>query len=303
MNASNIDLNLLVALRALLDERNVTRAAKRLGITQPAMSNCLKRLRATFDDPLLVVSGRRLLLTPRAEQIYPRLVEVLDVIDAGLLNSPEFDPSVHKAELNLSVHDYEALILLPELNTRVLKPFPLSEITLQSPIEIDSRTALESGISLFATGPQLPETKGLKRVRLWEDRFVCLDAGKRRKKDMSISEYSDRDHIYIAPHGGKSRLVEEHLSELNLKRNVRLNTASFLLIPDLVRETNYLATVPLMIARKFASVSDDLHIRNCPIPLDSFSIFLFWHERTDRLPLSVWFRNLLTSAFRRRDQS
>ena len=246
-----------------------------------------------------MISGRKLLLTPRSEQIYPRLVEVLNVIDGDLLHAPTFDPNVHKTELNLSVHDYEALILLPELNARVLKPFPLSEITLQSPLEIDSRTALESGTSLFATGPQLPETKRLKRVRLWEDHFVCLDVGKRRKKDMSIAEYSDREHIYIAPHGGKSQLVEDHLSGFSLNRKIRLTTASFLLLPNLVRETNYIATVPMRIAKKFVNVSDDLQIRTCPIPLDSFSIFLFWHERTDRQPVSVWFRNLMISAFRR----
>ncbi len=294
MNLRAVDLNLLVALQALLAERNVTRAAKAVGLTQPAMSNALSRLRDLFGDPLLIRTPGGMQPTPRAEGLTAPLAAALRQIEAEVLRSKVFQPESCDLTFNVATQDYEQLVLLPPLMEKLAKVAPRVRLHITTHRDRLPIEDLQQGRIDFMIGVQQESHAGLYKTPLLDDRFICAMHDKHPdvKARLTLQRYAALDHLLISPYGGMSGYVDEALADHGLTRNVKLAVPHFSLAPFVLLRSNFVLTLPERAARLFA---DHLPIKLAKPPLEipGFSEFLFWHERTHGDPAYAWFRQIL----------
>jgi DNA-binding transcriptional LysR family regulator len=297
VNLSAIDLNLLVVLEALLEERNVTHAGHRIGLTQPATSNALGRLRALLGDPLLVRSGREHVLTPRAEALRHDLGEALARVRHALRDPTPFSPATCSAVFRVGMSDYAAFLLLPGLRRRLAERAPAIGISV---IPVEVRTAerlldervLDVAIDVF--GDRAPE--GPHRDLL-DDDFVCVMradhplAGAR----MTRKRFVAHPHLLVSPGGQREGVVDRALAELALARDVAVTVPHFLLAPHLIAASDLLGVLAGRIARAVAAPLG-LVLRAPPLTLPGFTLTMVWHHRLDADPAHAWLRRLLVEA-------
>lgn len=286
---SAIDLNLLVALRALLSERHVTRAARRIGLSQSATSHALSRLRDLLGDPLLVRSGRELELTPRAARILPALERGLSDLHNAIAGEPEFDPRTARRTFAIGTSDYlQALImgpLLRELATRA------PGIDLSVVVFPNVRELLESGAIDLALSVPLPELRSMHHEALFEENFLCMVRRDHPqiKKAPSLDRYLAQRHVMVSPSGTPGSFVDTLLSQRGLERRVALRVTNFLIVPVVVCETDFINTMPARLARQLARLYP-LRLLPPPIELPSFEYGMYWHPRLDQDPAQRWLR-------------
>jgi len=286
-----VDLNLLLVLQALLEERHVTRAATRLGLSQSATSHALSRLRELYGDPLLVRAGRELTLSPRAERLLPRLSQGLDELGAAVADEPAFDPRTARHHFKLGSSDYGQVVLLPRLLARLARDAPGVEISVNGDSHLPE--LLESGeIDLAVTPSSIP--RSLQTRTLFTEDFVCMV--KRRsalaRGKLSLSRYLAARHVVVAPSGTPGSLVDNVLSQRGLSRQIALRVPNFLVAPIVVSAADYINTGPARLARHLAEVYP-LTLLPPPLPLPDFEIKLTWHARLDHDPAQRWLRQVI----------
>lgn len=300
MNIREVDLNLLVALERLIELKNVSHAAEQLGVTQPAMSNILSRLRKTFNDDLLVKVGREMDLTPKAKEVALPLKEVINSIQSQILNTKKFDPTADAFHFKLAFHDYEQLVIHSKLMPNLLKNYPKISIEHLPMKTIHPTEELGSGVIDFSTSPVTKDRAGIFRKKLFTDEFTCLAdrRNKRLKSDLLTTEiYTDLEHIFIAPHGGMSGQADELLKRKKLSRFVRMSVTEFSTTPWLILNSNLIVTLPKMAADIFASQHKDLVVHDCPLKINPVDIYLSWHERLNNSEPHQWLKYLIISSF------
>jgi DNA-binding transcriptional LysR family regulator len=297
MNINKVDLNLLSALDVLLELRSVSRAAKQLNITQPAMSNALARMRELLDDELLVRSGREMLVTPRAERLQAKLRSSLQQLERDVLRPVGFDPRTWRQTFSVGFHDYEQLLILPSLEESWSGHYPGLAVHCKTPASMDSFSELRSGALDVATGRQVPNSGEIYHKRLLKDRFVCLVWNGNRvvRNSLTVSTYASLSHIFIAPHGSARGEADERLAELGIERMLRFALPQFSVVPWMLLNSQLVATLPERIAQRFAEVFP-VKIVECPLKLSDFSIYLLWHERTHKSPAHVWMRDQIVKS-------
>lgn len=287
-----LDLNLLKALAALLDERNVTRAAARLGVSQPAMSGILTRLRESFDDPLFARSQRGIIPTPRALELAQPVQRVLRDID-GLLHPPVFDPATARLDFTIAATDYAlravALPFLAALKQRA----PHIRVALASMEDAPLQERLERGeIDLALTTPQ-DTPPGLHARRLFDEHYVCAlreDHPVVRGRRMSLRQFCALDHALVSYAGDPFHgVTDEALAQRGLQRRVSLSVKRFLVLPEILRSTDLVAVVPYRLVAGVAG----LKLLAPPLEIAGFTKTAAWHERTHRDPAQRWLRQLL----------
>jgi DNA-binding transcriptional LysR family regulator len=289
-----LDLNLLLALDALLAERSVTRAARRVGLTQPAMSRALGRLRAALGDALLVRSGRGLVATPRAEALQERLHASLEQLEGAVYQAPRFAPATCRRIFHLATADYGVAVVVPPLLRRLATEAPGVGIVVH-PQGGGEDEALAEGRLDALLGPRRPSARGLVWTRLFSEGFVCLVQSARRS--LPLRAYCQAGHLFVSPALQASGVVDEALARRGLQRRIAATVPSFLVAPLLVAQTDLVATLPRRIAALFES---GFAVRTLPLPIDlpSFTVSLAWHERARRDPAHAWFRRLLVEVSR-----
>lgn len=296
-----IDLNLLVALRALLAEQHVTRAAARVGLTQPAMSHALARLRALLGDPLLVRTRSGMVLTPRARELASPLDRLLGDV-ASLLAPPEpFDPARSTKTFRVATGDYVELVLMPAVLARVWREAPNVNVQLRVLGSRGIEDLDEDRIDV-ALGPA--DTFGGARrsvfvQKLLSERFVCVvredhpSVGRR----LSLEHFLALPHALITPRGSAGGIVDSALAKLGKRRRVAVEVPHFLVAPFLVEKTDVILTLAERIARALAP---SVRLRTVTPPpelqLPGFDISLVSHERSRADPAHVWFRSVVTSV-------
>lgn len=301
MNLSSVDLNLLVALDALLAERSVSRAALRLGLSQPATSHALARLRAHFGDPLFVRTPEGMVPTPRAMAVAEPLRVALEAARAAFEGPRKFEPSRAERLFRLSVADGMAALLLPTLVERVSQQAPSVDLALSPVAQIDAvdRMLLDGALDA-ALVPTTFERAGIQRRLLWKERFVCvLRAGHplSRRRSLSLDEWLALRHLLVAPRGAPGSIVDDALAAKGRRRRVALQVPQFLLAPTVIERSDLAWTAPARVAEALAS-RFELVIKPLPIELEGFSVFLRWHERFDRDEGHRWLRAKLIEASR-----
>jgi len=291
MNLSALDLNLLVVLEALLQERSVTRAGRRVGLSQPATSHALRRLRAELGDPLLVKAAGGLALTPRANQLRPHLEQALRSARSVFSPPVEFDPAAWAGEMRLSLNDYNEVLLLPRLHARVRAEAPALDLRVR-PIGAAGRELDENEIDLAAATFALPPPHLRVRVVMREG-FCCIV---RRDhpvlaRGLDLDTYCACEHLLIAPRGDARGLADDVLQSMGRTRRVALTTPHFVVAPHLVAATDLVLTLPTRLAVHMARL---LPVTVLPVPLSMapFSVAIAWHPRTDGDAGQAWFRAL-----------
>jgi DNA-binding transcriptional LysR family regulator len=288
VNLAAIDLNLLTSLDALLAEENVTRAAKRLGLSQPAVSHSLRRLRELLGDPLLVRDKAGMAATPRALALRGPVRVALDAAEAVLRSKPAFDPATETRTFTLSMADQGSFLLLPPLVDRLAREAPGIRIEVR-PASHQLPDDCELGTGVFE-----PASSGVEEERLWHENFVCLlrkgSPGTRgpfdRKRYLSLS------HLVVAPRGGPGSYVDDLLARTNERRTVALRVPHFLVAPHIVAATDLVWAAPESIARVFVEQLP-LVAREVPVRLDGFTITMRWHTRLASDPGLAWLRGVM----------
>ena len=296
------DLNLLPALQALLEETSVTRAATRLGLSVPAMSHALARLRVQLDDPLLVRAGQRMTLTPRAVDLRPRVIAALAQATAAL--QPEHATELRDLTRTFRIHatDHALTILGPRIDrgARVAPNIALHVL----PNQRDETRALRDGAIDLAVGvydyaPYSELPSELRIQQLLTDEFVCVVRAEHPtvRSKLGLAEYAALDHLQIVPRGEPGGYVDELLAVHGLQRRVARAVPYFLAALVLTASTDYVLTVSRLLARPMAS---KLGLRLVAPPpelgLEPYALSQIWHPRDDRDPSHRWLRSVIAQA-------
>lgn len=294
----SMDLNLLLALDALLEERSVTRAAGRLGLSQPAASRALGRLRAALGDELLVRAGRALVPTPRAVAMRPELRGALERLGAAVGGAPAFDPAVARRTFHLATADYGMAVLLPPLLARLTAEAPHVDLLIH-PQSGDQEAALAEGRLDLLVVPRRGAARGLVWTRLIADDFVCLVRSGHPAvgRTLSLARYVELGHVFVAPAQQPTSVVDEELARRGLSRRIAVRLPSFLAAGQVVARTGLVATL----ARRVAELAiGQLPVRIVPVPLElpRLTVSAAWHERVRRDPGHAWFRRLVAESAR-----
>ena len=303
MNSSALDLNLLAALDALLTERNVTKAAKRLNISQPALSARLGKLRTIFGDALLIPSRRGMIATQRALELQAPLRLALDQLRSIARMPARFNPATAKETISIAASDYmQSTLLLPML-AGIRRRAPLLKVALHL---IDGARVWEqmerADIDIAMMTPENAPPL-LRSRQLWSERYVCIArAGHpKARQDMSPAAFSALDHVVVSPRGsGFVGAADAALKECGLARKVFISVNSFLLVPQLVSKSDLVALIP---ERLIANDMAGLQTFPPPIDVPGFSIAMVWHDRTTSSPCHLWLRRKIVASARRADAS
>jgi DNA-binding transcriptional LysR family regulator len=287
-----VDLNLLLALDALLMERNVTRAAERLSVGQPAMSASLGRLRKHFGDPLLVREGRTLVPTPLATSMAPLVREAVAAMEAVFGRTRGFDPLVDRRSFTIMASDYVTLILLRGLVARLAAEAPLQRLNVV-PVQGDFAEQLRRGQADVLVLPTELTGAGFAfpHRHLFNDRYVLVaDAANTAVGQvLSVEEFAELP--YVAYSGGPlPSIADAQLDAMSIPRRVEMSTQSFVVAPFLVTGTPFVALVHERLARLVAAQAN-LKVLEPPLPLRPISEALFWNPRDTEDPAHRWLRD------------
>ncbi len=298
MDLHLFDLNLLVALDALLTERNVTRAGNRLNLSQSAMSGALARLRHYFHDELLVPVGRQMALTPVAQELVEPVRDILLRIRGTLGSKPQFEPLTATRHISLAVSDYVAEILMADVLRRARREAPHMTFELRA-VGRRATEDLESGELDFLISPEGYVSASHPTYVLFEDTYTCVAwAGNDAiGRSLTLEEYLDLGHVVVSVAGAEQpgNYDEQFLRRASFKRRVEILVPTFSLAPQLVVGTGRVTTITTRLAVKCAE-SLPLKLLPMPIAMPPMVEMLQWHKVNDYDPASQWFRQLLKAA-------
>jgi len=296
MNLHRLDLNLLKSLDVLLAERNVTRAASRLNLSQPALSSQLKQLRALFGDPLLLPGSRGMIPTARALALQDSLREHLAQLFALVTEQQHFDPATAEHTFRIVASDAIHRVVAPELLRRLQATAPRCRLALLQPNLAalpEQMSAGEIDLALL-TPAALPDR--LKTRVLYDETFLCL-----LRKDhpaagrpLDLEGFCALEHLVVSPTGGGFwGAVDDALAALGRQRRVAVSAPSFLLAPELIASSDLIATVPAKLAQRW---SDRLAVVAPPCEVTGFSVAMGWHPRNHADPAQRWLREQVLAA-------
>jgi DNA-binding transcriptional LysR family regulator len=298
---NRFDLNTLVTLKVLLDERHVTRAAEKLSLTQSAVSRILAKLRQDFDDPLLVKSGKHLSLTPKAERLYLPLSKILEQI-TGLLLPESFDPLTAKGSIRIATNDYGSHALLPRLIPLLNEAAPGIQITA-----LDSRSNLiaeleENKVDLILGGDTVPSPNIYQRIVASDGFQGLVRKGHPYEEGMTLEQYLSLNHVMISPKGTGLSEVDELLKKKGLARNVTVRMPHFFPALEIIANTDFMILLPEHFVRRYVDTKKFTAITP-PFDVPTFDVSMFWHARMHHEPLHSWFRKFVyEKIYERKDK-
>ena len=293
-----VDLNLLVVLDALAEHRSVSRAAEALGMSQPATSAALARLRTLFADPLFVKSGAEMRPTPRAQALAGPVGLVIGTVKREVLASPLFEPATASRRFLLLAPDIAEIRFVPPLHARLAALAPGCTLGTLSMPRHAAAEALESGAAELALGyfPDLQKA-GFYQQRLFSTQLVCLVRRGHPSvgSSLSLAQYLAADHVLVRPEG-REHVFDRFLAEQGLKRRVVLQVGHYMSLLPIIEGSDLLATVPQDLAELFARL---LPLRILPSPIASppIDVHQFWHGRFHKDPAHVWLRGVIQALF------
>jgi DNA-binding transcriptional LysR family regulator len=295
---AGFDLNLLVIFDVLVAERSVTRAAKRLGLSQPAVSNALARLRESLGDRLLVRASHGMVPTSRALVLQRQLGESLDRIGSAIDGAASFDPRTAQRTFVLVATDYVQFVMLGALLSRVRRTAPGVVIHILPPVKEFPWHQLEDGsIDLILGGTHVREVPtGLHRRWIFRDQVVCIlrNSHPYANEKLTLEHYLELDHVEALPVGSLG-LADRVLSTLGHQRRVVLTVPHFLIAPFLVMQSDCSFTLAHRIGKPLEALLP-LCVRPLPFEMPSVTIGAFWHDRVHHDPAHSWLRRLIVET-------
>jgi DNA-binding transcriptional LysR family regulator len=291
------DLNLLPVFITLMEERSVTRAAERLGITQPALSNALARLRTMMQDPLFIRERYGIQPTQMAEALAPVIAAALAQIDDAILGQQDFDPAKAERLMTIAPNSYVEFVLMPAIVTRLRQLAPGLRLRL-TPFGNDlAETGIMSGTTAMALGRIVDPPDNLIVQHLMDDRLACVvradhpEIGAR----LSRAQYERLKHVNVLPPGRMRAGLFQALERQGVRREVAVSVTHFLAVPEMIAVTDYCATLPALICRRLAH-DKRLKILAPPVDLGTFPVEMAWHVRYRHDPAHRWLRALVAEV-------
>jgi len=294
------DLNLLPIVIALYDELSVSRAARQLGMSQPAVSKALRRLRESFEDPLFVRGPSGIVPTPRAHAIVRAARPHLQHLQEDLLKGEHFDPATSSRPIVLGLSDIAEMAFLPSILDHFRVHAPKAAVHSVTIPDVKLAEGLENGDVDVAAGyfPALAQ-RNFRQRRLSKHGFACLmRAGHPLwKKRLTLAAYLAADHIAIRREGRSQELLERFIERRKMRRKIAMYTSNVLSVPFIVMDTHLVATLPYAVVTRFASLTSQVAAALLPFDL-MYDLKLHWHRRFDNEPRSIWIREQLAAVFK-----
>ncbi len=298
MNLRNVDLNLLVVLDALLAERNVSRAGRRIGLSQSAMSAALARLRIVFRDPLLVRSGRNLALTQGAEQLIIPIREILGRVEQTISERPEFNPSIASRSFSISASDYATLVLLVPFVRRLVVEAPNVTIHILPRFRDVAQVLKTDQADIVIEPRELFADIRFPSQVLFRDRWLCAVDAKNphvRNNRLTMKRYLQLPHlVYSIGTDRQLNLADQHVGQLGVRRQIDVTVESFLLVPFLLEGTLMVSLILERAARRLAGITRVRTLKP-PLRLPDIHEALYWHPRHTSDPGHRWLRERLAA--------
>jgi DNA-binding transcriptional LysR family regulator len=294
MNEPRIDLNLLTVLQAIMAERSVTRAARRLSMTQPAVSNALRRARGLFNDDLFTKGIGGFLPTERMIEVWPELDRSLNAL-SDLTRVPQFTPATAKGAFRVAVTDALAFAVVPALAKRFLTEAPNAKLhfhmhTNEGSIAMLDRGDLDCAVGMF---PQPPQS--LRMRALMEDTYVCVMRADHPLRDgLTLQNYTAARHVLVKQAASSRGIVDIWLELHGRTREIVTIVNRFEDAVNLVADTELLAAIPMFFAKTRADRTTVLIA--LPFPADRLVYKLIWHNRSNGSASHRWFRNLVSTV-------
>lgn len=301
----SLDLNLLLVLHWLLTERNVTAAASRIGLSQPATSRALARLRQIFDDPLLVKSGGVMAPTPMAEKLQPAIAHAMERCRDVLRVSEVFDPQKQEGSYRIACVDYVGAIVASAWASAVSPEAPGLDLDIVD-LTIEASRELVSGridliivpdLRVLDLPPSVDVDQFVRREIYFQDYMCAVRKGHPlAKSKITLKRFVDLDHILVAPQGAKFGLVDRILEQKGLSRRITYRTYSFLLALPILKRSDCVITAPEGL---LALDANSLKIFSPPLDVPGFSMFAGWHPNWTHDERHKWVREKLFAVFKK----
>ncbi len=296
MNINAVNLNLLVAFVALFEEASVTRAARRAGVTQPAMSNTLAQLRLLFDDALFLRHKTGLTPTTRAKQLVEPIRHGLSLL-AAALEEPRFEPRSSERRFVIMTSDYVELVLLPALLRRLAKQAPRVRLQLRSWSLHEAPPELARGEADLMLGfyGKLPPQH--YEQHLFDDEYVCVVRRRNPlvKSKLTLSRYLELSHVLVSARADSPGSVDRALAALGKQRTIGARVSHFSSVPVLVAQTDFVAALDRRVAEVFARPLG-LKLFPPPLKLPRGTVGQVWHEQQARDPAQIWLRDQVAAV-------
>ena len=304
MKLSNIDLNLLVYFNILLRERNVTKAAEHLGLSQPAMSNGLRRLRKVFNDPLLVRTSKGMMPTDKAKELQPQVQKVLSQIETFIQPTIKFSPGESKRLFRVMASDYAETTLLPRVRSRMTKEAPDTALDILTPSDVTFQDIELGNVDLVINRfDQLPQSLHLST--LWSDDFSCvMRADHPLRKGFNLDKYLQGNHVWVNKTGmgvatgvnpddiQKLGWVDIALDDLGYRRKIAVFTRHYISAIQLTRQQDLIATVATR-STHLVNHFKNLAILPAPFKIPNIELHMVWSPLLHHNIAHKWFRNLI----------
>lgn len=291
------DLNLLPVFLTLMDERNVTRAAERLGMTQPALSNALNRLRDTLRDPLFIRERYGMRPTQMAEELAPTVRAALSSLNEAIGGQQEFDPERATRQFTIAPNSYVEFVLMPVIVARLRELAPGIRLRL-TPFGNDLvETGAVSGATEMVIGRIVDPPDNMVVQHLLDDGLACVV----RKDHPDVADHLSKDqyermkHVNVVPPGRMRAGLFQALQQNGVTRDVAVSVTHFLAVPEMIAVSDYCATLPGLICQRLAR-DERLKVLPAPVDLGTFPVELAWHVRYRSDPAHRWLRSLISDV-------
>jgi DNA-binding transcriptional LysR family regulator len=298
MDLCDMDLNLLVIFNQILLDRNVSVAANKLGLSQPAVSNSLKRLRAVLKDELFLRTSKGMEPTPYALHLSESVTYALNTLQTALATRDSFDPLTSTRTFNLAMTDIGEMYFMPPLMDALTRRAPHINLSTVRPSAGNLKEDMLSGSVDLALG-LLPDLKdGFFQRRLFRQSYVCMfrKGHPTAKSPMSLQQFCELEHVGVRAANTGHGEVDGLLERAGIKRRMRLVVPHFIAVGHILHSTDLIATLPHRLAIR---IEEPFHLTTSPHPagIPDISISLVWHAKYNRDPGNMWLRQLFVELF------
>jgi DNA-binding transcriptional LysR family regulator len=293
---AKLDFQLLLALDALLRQRHLTRASDELGVSQPAMSKYLRRLRTLLGDPLFFRVGTAMVPTQRAAALAEPLAQILDLAARGLFSSVDFDPRRSDRTFSLLTSDFGAAVVLAPLSTELERLAPRIRLRILN-VDEQSNARLERGDADLLIGVVQRLSEAVSTRVLYEDGFTCLIRKDHRltQRPWTLDAFRDARHVVVSLESGRSSALERAIALHAPDAHVAVRLPAFAAVPSLIASTDLVVTIPKRVAAVVARTTECVELP-VPFPVPPLTIILAWHRRNDDEPAHRWLRATVERA-------
>ena len=296
MKISSFDLNLFVIMNSIYTEGSLTKAAEVVGITQPAVSNALSRLRERFDDELFVRTGSGMIPTQKTENIIADIQNALQLLQKSVNQPDEFNPESSERTFRISLGDINEGRILASLLEKIGENAPHVSVESFYFARADVPHALATNELSFAVDPFIPNSKDIKSIKIFSDHFVIAHRANHplvKIEDLNIDKLMELKYINISNRKRGASVIEMEMQKMQLRPEIALRSQHFLVTPEIVRSTDLV----LLCVESFAK-KHGLSYVNLPFEAPPLEQYLIWHKSDDNDGSHVWMRGLIAEAFK-----